>query len=305
MILCVNANAAVDKTVVVPRFRLNAIHRPEQVLALPGGKGCNVARGLLTLGESPVVMGWAGGYAGGFIAAGLAAEGIGAAFVPTPGESRTCLSILDPASGAVTEIYERGEPIPPAQVEELLDLYRATIGRYAAVALSGTLPPGVPTDFYRTLIEIAREHGVRAFLDTSGEPLRQGVLGRPDLVKPNAEEFADLMGQDPPTGADRVRAVQDATARYGTTIVLSLGAAGVLAADGNATWEVRAPQVAARSAVGSGDCLLAGIIYGLVHDLPRPDALRYGVAAAAANTLQPGAGRFARADFDRLLARIP
>src|SRR5512133_2378740 len=100
--LCVNANAAIDKTVVVPSFQLDKIHRPEQVVLLPGGKGINVARGLQTLGESVQVTGWAGGFAGQFIAAGLKQEGIQAEFAWCDFESRTCLSILDPENKTLT-----------------------------------------------------------------------------------------------------------------------------------------------------------------------------------------------------------
>jgi 6-phosphofructokinase 2 len=89
--------------------------------------------------------------------------------------------------------------------------------------------------------------------------------------------------------------------RYETTVVISMGAGGALAADGRAAWEVRAPSIDAGSAVGSGDCLLAGLVFGLSRGLPLADALRYGVVAGSANTLQAGAGRFARADFERLL----
>lgn len=302
MILCVNPNPAIDKTVVVPGFRLNAIHRPAGVLALPGGKGCNVARALVTLGESAVVTGWVGGHAGRFIEEGLAAEGIGAIFVHTDVESRTCLSIIDSEGGGVTEIYERGEPVADSQVAELLARYRVLLGQVTAVTLSGTLPPGCPPDLYRTLIELARAHGKPAYLDSSGEALRLGLEGRPALVKPNAAEFAEITGM-PLTGrADIIRAAREVAARYGTTVVVSMGAAGALAADGRAAWEVRAPRVDARSAVGAGDCLLAGLAFGLSRGLPLPEALRRGVAAGSANTLHTGAGRFARADFERLLA---
>lgn len=302
MILCVNPNPAIDKTVVVPRFRLDAIHRPASVLALPGGKGCNVARALVTLGESAMVTGWVGGHAGRFIEEGLAAEGIGAAFVHTEAESRTCLSILDSESGGVTEIYERGASITESQVAELLARYRVLLGQVTGVTLSGTLPPGCPPDLYRTLIEVAREQGLPAYLDSSGEALREGLLGRPALVKPNAAEFAEVTGA-PSTGpGDMIRAMQEIAARYETTVVVSRGAAGALATDGRTAWEVRAPRVEARSAVGSGDCLLAGLAFGLSRGLPLPDAVRCGVAAGSANTLQTGAGRFVRTDFERLLA---
>lgn len=159
MILCVNANAAIDKTMVVSPFRLNAIHRPRQVLALAGGKGANVARALRRLGEHPVVTGWAGGYNGHFIAAGLRAEGIEPAFVALDSESRTCLSILDPEAGTLTEIYEQGEPVRPAALEAFTDLFRSIVGRYAAITLSGSLPPGAPADFYGQLLALARGGG--------------------------------------------------------------------------------------------------------------------------------------------------
>ena len=96
MLLCVNANAAVDKTVIVEDFRLNAIHRPSFEMVLPGGKSCNVARAARTLGLPALVTGWVGGHAGNFIEAALQEEGIQTAFIHTALESRTCLSIVDP-----------------------------------------------------------------------------------------------------------------------------------------------------------------------------------------------------------------
>ncbi len=127
MILCVNANAAIDKTVVVSPFRLNTIHRPQQVLALPGGKGANVARGLQQLGETPVVIGWVGGHSGQYIATRLHGEGIETIFVHLESESRTCLSILDPEQGTLTEIYEHGEPVPGVKVEAFKDVFRSVV----------------------------------------------------------------------------------------------------------------------------------------------------------------------------------
>ena len=145
MILCLNLNAAIDKTIVVSSFELNKIHRPEFVIALAGGKGCNVARALKTFKEEPVVSGWVGGFAGQFIETRLRREGIQTDFVYTDFESRTCTSILDRENQTMTEIYEKGEPIPAKKVEELQTRIRAAIQNYKAVTLSGSLPPGVPS----------------------------------------------------------------------------------------------------------------------------------------------------------------
>ena len=118
MILCLNLNAAIDKTIVVSSLEINKIHRPESVIALAGGKGCNVARALKTLGAEPVVSGWVGGFAGQFIETELHREGIQTDFIYTDFESRTCTSILDREHGTMTEIYEKGETVPAKKVDE-------------------------------------------------------------------------------------------------------------------------------------------------------------------------------------------
>jgi tagatose 6-phosphate kinase len=302
MILCVNPNAAIDKTVIVSPFELGKIHRPQAVKALPGGKGCNVARALKTLGETAVVTGWVGGTAGQFIENGLHAEGIQTSFVHVDFESRTCLSIVD--GPAITEIYERGESIPPEAVAAMRDHFRAIVGGYDAVTFSGSLPPGVPADFYRDLIAIANEAGVPTFLDSSGEPLKRGVEAQPFLVKPNDDEAAILTSTEIPAVVDCMAAARTLARRYESIVVISLGPEGAVAAQGDDALVVQNPKVAAKSAVGSGDCTLAGLAYGFTHGFALEDALRYGIAAGTANTLTIGAGTFTLDDFERVRAQV-
>ncbi len=304
MILCVNPNAAIDKTVVVNEFRLNVIQRPEQVLAFPGGKGCNVARALKTLGERPVVGGWVGGFAGQFIETGLHAEGIDTAFVHTDFESRTCLSILDPVNNTLTELYEKGDPVPPEKVTEFETWFRAHVTDYEAVTFSGSLPPGVPLTFYRDMIAIAHQAKVPVLLDSSGEALRQGVTAKPFLVKPNETELADLTGKALKDQSGVAHSASELSHRYETLVVISIGAEGAIAAQRDQAWHIRPPQVTIKSAVGSGDSTLAGITYGLTHGLAFEDAVKYGVAAGTANALTVGAGHFSNSDFERVLAQV-
>jgi tagatose 6-phosphate kinase len=249
MILCVNPNAAIDKTVVVNAFRLNAIQRPEQVLAFPGGKGCNVARALKTLGERPVVGGWVGGFAGQFIETGLHQEGIDTAFVHTNFESRTCLSILDPINHTLTELYEKGAPVPIEKVAEFEAFFRSHVAAHEAVTFSGSLPPGVPLNFYRDMIAIAHEAKVPVLLDSSGEALRQGVTAKPLLVKPNEIELEDLAGKAQQDQSGVAQAASELSHRYETLVVISIGAEGAIAAKYDQVWHVRPPQIAIKSAV--------------------------------------------------------
>jgi tagatose 6-phosphate kinase len=302
MILCVNLNAAVDKTIVVNAFQMGQIHRPEAVKALPGGKGCNVARALKQLGEIPVVTGWVGGTAGEFIEEGLNQEGIQTDFIYTDFESRTCTSILDSSSQVMTEFYEMGNPVPAEKLTEFLARFKEIVGRFSAVTLSGSLPPGVPFDFYGRLIQYANAAGIPAFLDSSRDALLYGAPARPFLIKPNETEVAVLAQREPKTTADIAAASAAIANRYKTIVVLSLGKEGAIAAQGQEVIHVKNPPVDAASAVGSGDCMLAGLAYGFTRGFPLAEAVRYGVAAGTANTLIVGAGQFKMRDFNNIFA---
>lgn len=302
MILCVNPNAAIDKTIVVDSLRLGEIQRPQSVKSLPGGKGCNVARALRQFGVEAVVTGWVGGTAGQFIENGLRAEGIATDFVDTGLESRTCTSILDNSTQTLTEIYEKGHAIPPEKVAEMLAHFREIVGDYETVTLSGSLPPGVPPDFYAQLIGLAHEAAVPVLLDSSGPALRLGLVGQPTLVKPNEAEAATLSERPGSTLAELAAAAGDIAGRYNTIVALSLGRSGAILAQGEQAFHIQNPAVEAVSAVGSGDCMLAGLAYGLASGLPLAECGRIGVAAGTANTLVIGAGQFTRAGFDDVYA---
>jgi len=304
MILCLNLNAAIDKTIMVSSFEINKIHRPESVIALAGGKGCNVARALKTLGETPVVSGWVGGFAGQFIENELHLEGVQTDFVHTDFESRTCTSILDREKQTMTEIYELGESVPLAKIDELRDHVKSIVGKYKAITLSGSLPTGVPTDFYADLIGIARKENVLTFLDTSGEALRKGVEAGPFFVKPNETEVKSILGIGSSDSFDSVQAAAEISKKYGTNVLLSLGADGAIAANAGETFRVKNPRVDAKSAVGSGDCMLAGLTHGILLGSSFGDAVISGVAAGTANTLTIGAGKFTVEDFERLRGQV-
>lgn len=304
MILCLSLNAAIDKTIVVSSFEINKIHRPESVIATAGGKGCNVARALKTLGEESVVSGWVGGFAGQFIEKELHQEGIQTDFIYTAFESRTCTSILDHKNQTMTEIYEKGETIPAEKVEELQDRIQKNIGNYKAITLSGSLPPGVPSDFYARVIEIAKATGVLTFLDTSGEALRKSLEAGPFFVKPNEAEVKSLLGVEQHGPLDFVQAAVEVSINYQTNVLLTLGAKGAIAARGRKAFTVQNPIVDAISAVGSGDCTLAGLAHGILRGFSFEEAIICGVAAGTANTLIIGAGQFKIKDFERLHSQV-
>lgn len=300
MILCLNLNAAIDKTIVLDSFGLNQIHRSEKVVALAGGKGCNVARALKKLGKSPVVSGWVGGFAGKFIEQELNREGISTDFVQIDFESRTCTSILDKTNHTMTEIYEKGEMVPEEKIEEMEAHFQKIVGKYEATTFSGSLPPGVPSNMYARLIEIARKAGVPTYLDSSKDALRDGIIAKPFLVKPNEEELSTLVDKKLSTVLEFAAAIQEVASRFATILVLSLGKHGALLSDGRSVMQVEPPDVRALSAVGSGDSMLAGLVAGFNEGLTLEEATRSGVAAGTANTLMLGAAQFSLVDFEEV-----
>ncbi|WP_330339195.1 1-phosphofructokinase family hexose kinase [Streptomyces sp. NBC_00557] len=300
MILTVTLNTALDLTYRVRSLRPHASHRVSEVVERAGGKGVNVARVLAALGHEVTVTGFAGGGTGREIRDRLAGvPGLTDALVPVSGPTRRTIAIVDELSGDTTQLNEPGPQIAPAEWGAFLDRYDELLPSASAVALCGSLPPGVPVGAYANLVRVARAHRVPVLLDTSGEPLRRGVAARPDLVKPNAEELAELTGSHEP-----LRATQDARRRGAHAVVASLGPQGLLAVTPEGRWRAAPPAAVHGNPTGAGDSAVAGLLSGLVQQLPWPDRLTRAAALSAATVRAPAAGEFDRAAYEELLGRV-
>ncbi|MGW1889892.1 1-phosphofructokinase family hexose kinase [Streptomyces sp. NPDC002004] len=301
MILTVTLNTALDITYRVPSLRPHASHRVSEVLQRPGGKGLNVARILAALGHEVTVTGFAGGGTGRALRDALAeVDGLTDALVPVAGATRRTIAVVDAASGDTTQLNEPGPHVSSAEWAAFTGTYEALLTRpsCAAVALCGSLPPGVPVGAYAQLVRTARTAGVPVLLDTSGEPLRRGLAARPDIIKPNADELAELTGSHDPSQATR-----DARRRGARTVVASLGARGLFAVTPDGTWQAAPPARTHGNPTGAGDSAVAGLLSGLVENLPWPDRLSRAVALSAATVLAPVAGEFDRDTYEKLLGQ--
>lgn len=290
MILTVTLNTALDVTYRVPRLLAHASHRVTEVTERPGGKGLNVARVLAAIGHEVTATGFAGGPTGHLVRDRLAASspGVRDELVPCAGTTRRTLAVVDEASGDTTQFNEPGPLITAAEWSGFLARYEALLtGGARAVALCGSLPPGVPVGAYATLVRAARTAGVPVLLDTSGEALRRGVAARPDVIKPNAAELAELTGSRDPLPATR-----DARRRGAHAVVTSLGPAGLLAATARGTWRAAPPRPLTGNPTGAGDSAVAGLLSALTEDLDWPDRLTRAVALSAATVTSPVAGEF-------------
>ncbi|MQY13064.1 Tagatose-6-phosphate kinase [Streptomyces sp. RB5] len=300
MLLTVTLNAALDLTYRVPRLRAHETNRVTEVAERPGGKGLNVARVLAALGHETVVTGLVGGATGAVLRTLLAAStGVRDELVPTAGTTRRTVAVVDASTGDTTQLNEPGPQITPGEWGAFLARYATLLSGAAAVALCGSLPPGLPVGAYADLIRRARAAGIPVLLDTSGEPLRRGIAARPDLVKPNAAELAQLTGSTEP-----VRAARDARRRGAGAVVASLGAEGMLAVTPDGAWRAAVPETIAGNPTGAGDSAVAGLLSALAEGLPWPSRLARAVALSAATVAAPAAGEFDRRTYDALLERV-
>ncbi|MEV0470796.1 1-phosphofructokinase family hexose kinase [Streptomyces prunicolor] len=300
MILTVTLNTALDITYRVRELRPHGSHRVSEVTERPGGKGLNVARVLAALGHEVTVTGFTGGATGRVVQEQLTdTPGVLDALVPVSGATRRTIAVVDDRTGDTTQLNEPGPTVTSAEWSAFQKTYEGLLGGVSAVALCGSLPPGVPVGAYAGLIRTARTAGVPVLLDTSGEPLRRGVAARPDIVKPNADELAELTGSHDPS-----RATQDARRRGARAVVASLGARGLLAATPEGTWHATPPARVHGNPTGAGDSAVAGLLSGWVERLPWPDRLARAVALSAATVLAPVAGEFDRAAYEELVGRV-
>jgi tagatose 6-phosphate kinase len=299
MIATVTLNLALDVTYAVPRVVWHAANRVTAVHERAGGKGVNVSRVLDALGHETLVCGFVGGATGDAIRADLAAAGLGTQLTPIAGDNRRTVAVVDGSTGDATGFWEPGPSIEQDEWSALLRAYDTLLGDARAVVLAGSLPPGVPADAYAELCRRARRAGVPAILDADGEALRNGLAGRPALIKPNSDELAGVGGAGDPVGAAQALRTAGADA-----VVVSRGAEGLLAVTGEGLWRAAPAERLAGNPTGAGDAAVAALAAGLVGSRTWPDRLADAVALSAAAVGATLAGGFDEAVYRRHRGRV-
>jgi 1-phosphofructokinase family hexose kinase len=307
MIITVTLNAAIDKTLEVPNFRLGRRHRSVEQTTMAGGKGVNVARALKRLGQPVIATGLAGGPTGTRIVEQLTEESILNDFVRIREESRSNTAVTDPTTGEQTEINERGPAVSAQEVELFCDklLYLARGAQICVFA--GSLPRRIEPTLYADLIRELRKLGVTTIVDTDGDPLRQAVRAEPSVVSPNVLEAEELVGHEFNDDEDRLIAVSEMI-ELGAREAIMTSDDGCFAkvADegGSQLYRLRVEPLETYSAVGSGDAFLAGYVAARYSGRPPAECLRFGVACGAESTQHIGAGVIDPREAERLESEI-
>lgn len=300
-IVTLTMNPALDKSTAVDRVVAERKLRCREPHTEPGGGGVNVSRALHRLGGNSAAIYPAGGPAGERLQLLLKEEGITYFTVPVKGETRENLIVFEETS---TQQYRFGMPGPVLSDDE----WQRCIARISSfspvpdyIVASGSLPRGMPPDFYAEVARTAKILGSKMVLDAPADDLRPAVEEGVFMIKPNLHELEEITGRKIGSASEQEDAAREIL-RKGTCsiIVLSLGAEGALLVTGETSERIRSPAVPVRSKVGAGDSMVAGIVLSLAMGRSLHDAVVYGVAAGAAAVMTSGTELCRRQDTERL-----
>jgi 1-phosphofructokinase family hexose kinase len=307
VILTVTLNAAIDRTVAVPNFRLGRRHRAVESRTVAGGKGINVARALNLLGRPVIASGFVGGPTGTRVLEQLQEESVLTDFTRIASETRVNLAVIDPTSGEQTEINERGPAVSPEEVQRLFERIAYLAGGAKICVLAGSVPPGAGNDLYARLIGDLTRRGISVVLDAEGEAMLEGVRAGASMVTPNEREAEELVGQEFADRSDLAQGLLELV-RLGASEAAITRPDGCVAAvgEGNSRrlLEVHTEPLEPVSTVGSGDAFLAGYVAARYEGRSPEECLAYGVACGAESTQHFGAGTVDRNQVERLLGEV-
>ncbi len=296
MILAAGLSPAWQHILRFDALRVGQVNRARETFWCASGKVLNVAVALGHLGASCETVTLLGGAPRELIEREFAALAVPGHWVETQQPTRVCTTILDAATGETTELVENAEPVSAAELDEFVKVYEGQAARADVVILTGSLPAGAPSRLYRDLLSAT---ACPAILDFRGDELLQALATRPLVVKPNREELATTLGRTLDTPAELTAAMHELNDRGAEWVVVTQGRGPVLATSAGRCYRLIPPTVDVVNPIGSGDCLAAGIAWGLTAGRAPLGALRLGVAAAVENVKQLLPGRL---DPKRVLA---
>lgn len=304
MILTVNMNASIDKRYLMVDCQLGMVNRVKQCVSSAGGKGLNVARVAVALGETVMAAGFLRGYAGQHIAERIKEQGILNCCVQILGESRSCINIFDEKTGIQTEFLEPGDPVCEKDIERFLDSYCQLAARCDVVTISGSVPPGTDRNIYAHLVEVAKNMGIPVLLDTSGDLFSLAVEVGPDFIKPNLDELQEYEGRTLKNEEEIIQAGIRLQKKGIGTAVISMGEKGSLAVAREGVFKITVPSVESINTVGCGDAMLAGLAVGTAGKLSLMETLKLAAAVSAATAMCEETGYFVREDMELLMEKI-
>lgn len=301
MILAAGLTPAWQAILRYRALRLGEVNRADETHWCASGKVLNAGMALAALGIPSHTLAPVGGWSGAAIRAEFAARQIPATWTDTQTPTRVCTTVLI-ENGATTELVENAAPLSDLDLDDFIMHFGRLAKQAQCVVLTGSLPRGTPTTFYRDLL---RQTGCPVVLDARGPELLQALELRPRVVKPNREELALTLGEQLPTRGRVEWGMRTLIERGAQSVIVTEGKHAVLVMEGSKSWCLTPPAVTPIvNPIGCGDCLAAGVAWGLARGDALVDAVRFGMAAAADNVTQLLPARLARERVETLCAKV-
>ncbi len=295
----VDISAAVPRVVPVHKLRCHDSRRD------PGGGGINVARVVHRLGAKVMAVYPAGGCSGGALVGLLQKEGLESRIINIAGETREDVTIFDESSREQYRFVLPGPTLLETEWRQCLAAVAAAHQGVGIACASGSLPPGVPEDFYAHFAEACALAGQKAVLDAPGSALKHALAAPLYLIKPNLQELRELTGA---TLDGEIAQLEACRALMGKSrvemIALSLGVEGALLVTRKDAFRASCASPAPVSAVGAGDSFLGGMIWALAAKREPREALRYAVAAGSAAVMAQGTALCSPEDVHRMVGQV-
>ena len=298
-------NPAIDKSAQVNQIEPDKKLRCQEPVFTPGGGGINVARAIHNLGGEAKAIYPAGGPTGDMLEQLLEKENIHQYRVKTKNWTRENVSIIEETTNNQYRFEMPGAPLNEHETAQSLETFLKESQAADFLVASGSLPEGVPDDFYAKLAKKTQGTHPKLIIDTSGESLKKLKGSGVFLLKPNLREFREFTGLKLLSEEDQKQAGRELV-NNGTceVLVLSLGPDGVLLVTHDFQIRFRSPKVAVKSRIGAGDSTVAGIVLGLTQDMDLKEAVMFGISCGASTVMSPGNELCQKSEVERLFNQM-
>jgi 6-phosphofructokinase 2 len=295
----IDVATSVDRVLPERKLYCHDFHRDA------GGGGINVARVVHRLGADAEAIYPVGGFSGHLLRQLLDDEGVVSDTVPVDGETRQNFTALELQSGEEYRFVLPGPDMAADEWRRCMNAVSHRISQSDVLVLSGSLPAGVPSDFYAQIARAARSLSITVVLDTSGPPLEAALDAGLDLIKPNLRELKQLTGALLDDEASRIAICRElVTSGKVAAVALTLGAEGALLVTAEQAWRAGPLDIAQVSAVGAGDSFLGAMVWALTLGKTLDEGFRWGIAAGSAALLSAGTDLCHAADVRRLVGQV-
>lgn len=290
LVLSLSPNTSTDRVSVVEHFVPGEPARTILSFDQAGGSGAHATGVVEELGGEACSLVLLGSYNGERWRHAAQQQQMTYDYVPMEAPNRSTFVLIDKQRGNVAEIIDPGPHVSDATARQLLDLIEKHINRTGLLILSGSLPPGIPEDFYVSTIRLARRYGVKTLVDAANAPLKHALTERPWAIKPNLFEFHQIVGVETSTLAERITHLRRIAGTVAEVVLLSVGQDGLLIGTEANVWHLTAPPKRftlpdsdAINTIGCGDALVGGFSYQYVRNENVLESACWGIACATVN----------------------